>query len=266
MNQGYPSSTEPKPPSYRDTGESAQPHSVPIRAAVSVPLVTYIFMGVNILVFLLQLASQFIFSVDYPVAVGVKANELIVQGQFWRLFTPMFLHGSILHLAFNMYALFVFGQSLERYFGHGRFLALYFLSGFAGNVFSFIFSSAPSLGSSTAIFGILGAEGVFLYQNRSVLGRVGQRALMNLITIAVINFIIGLSPGIDNWGHLGGLIGGAIFTWFAGPLLQVEGIYPALAVVDGRQTNEVILAGMGDFILFFMLAGIKIYFQGGFNL
>jgi rhomboid protease GluP len=77
--------------------------------------------------------------------------------------------------------------------------------------------------------------------------------------------VIGLSPGIDNWGHIGGLIGGTIFAWFGGPLLRVEGIYPALKLVDKRQTGEVILAGVGDFSLFAVLAAINIYFLGGFG-
>jgi rhomboid protease GluP len=154
---------------------------------------------------------------------------------------------------------------LERQYGHGRFLALYFLSGFAGNVFSFLFSPAPSLGASTAIFGLLGAQGVFFYRNREVYGKIGQRALINIITVAVINLVIGLSPGIDNWGHIGGLIGGTIFAWFGGPLLRVEGIYPALRLVDQRQTGQAILAGVGDFSLFAVLAAINIYFLGGFG-
>ncbi len=112
--------------------------------------------------------------------LGLKVNELIVQGQYWRLLTPMFLHGDILHLGFNMYALYIFGPSLERYFGHLRFITLFVLSGFAGNVLSFMFSAAPSLGSSTAIFGLLGAEGVFLYRNRQPIWRFGPPRLEQL--------------------------------------------------------------------------------------
>lgn len=222
-------------------------------------------MGITIIVFVLQMASESIAGVDYPALLGMKINELIFQGQLWRLITPVFLHGSFLHIAFNMYALFIFGPGLERQYGHGRFLALYFLGGFAGNVFSFLFSPAPSLGASTAIFGLLGAEGVFFFRNREVYGKIGQRALINIITVAAINLVIGLSPGIDNWGHIGGLIGGTLFAWFAGPLLRVEGIYPALRLVDKRQTGEVILAGVGDFSLFAVLAAINIYFLGGFG-
>jgi rhomboid protease GluP len=217
---------------------------------------------VTVLVFILQAASQYILNgVDVPAGLGMKVNSLILDGQLWRLITPMFLHGSILHLGFNMYALYIFGPGLERHYGHWRFLLLYFLSGFAGNVMSFLFSASPSLGSSTAIFGLLGAEGVFLYQNRGIFGSTAQRALGNIITIAVINLVIGLSPGIDNWGHIGGLLGGTLFAWSAGPRLRVEGIYPAVSVIDDRETGDVLRAGIGVGLLFALLAAATIYIR-----
>lgn len=265
MNQNYPSSSNSDSSPPQGFGQEAIPRQVSVRAPTTTPAVTYTLMGITIIVFVLQMASESIAGVDYPALLGMKINELIFQGQLWRLITPVFLHGSFLHIAFNMYALFIFGPGLERQYGHGRFLALYFLGGFAGNVFSFLFSPAPSLGASTAIFGLLGAEGVFFFRNREVYGKIGQRALINIITVAAINLVIGLSPGIDNWGHIGGLIGGTLFAWFAGPLLRVEGIYPALRLVDKRQAGEVILAGVGDFSLFAVLAAINIYFLGGFG-
>jgi rhomboid protease GluP len=199
---------------------------------------------------------------DLPAALGIKINELIAQGELWRLITPMFLHGSLLHIGFNMYALFIFGPGLERHFGHARFLALYLLSGFAGNVVSMIFSDAPSLGSSTAIFGLLGAQGVFLYTNREMFGGSARRALNNIISIAAINLVIGLSPGIDNWGHLGGLLGGTLFAWIGGPLLGVEGIQPNLKVVDKRETREVLVASAAVVLVFTVLAAAVIYLRG----
>lgn len=223
------------------------------------PMVTYTIMGITVLFFLLQQASQMLVGVDYPAMLGMKVNTLILQGQFWRLITPMFLHGSILHLGFNMYALFIFGPGLERHYGHWRYIALYFLSGFCGNVVSFLFTGSPSLGSSTAIFGLLGAEAVFLYQNRTIFGDVAQRALINLVVIAVINLLIGLSPGIDNWGHLGGLIGGTLFAWYAGPVFRVQGVYPSQLLVDERHPRDVWRAGISVSLLFALLAAVQIF-------
>ena len=218
------------------------------------PIVTYTLLVITIIIFLLQEASKYIYGFDLVAGLGMKVNELILEGQYWRLFTPMLLHGSILHLGFNMYALYIFGPGLERYYKHGRFLLLFFLGGFAGNVFSFVFSASPSLGSSTAIFGLLAAEGVFLYQNQKVFGGVARRALNNIIMIAVVNLIIGLSPGIDNWGHMGGLLGGAIFAFLGGPILKVEGLSPNLRIVDTKETGDVIRAALVDILIFGALA------------
>ena len=222
------------------------------------PVATYSLIVITVLIYLLQMATQTLLGTDIPGVLGMKINEYIIAGQFWRLVTPMFLHGSLLHIGFNMYALVVIGSGLERRFGHWRFLALYLMGSLAGNVFSFLFSPNPSLGASTSIFGLLGAEMVFFYQNRELFGSGARRALQNVVTVAAINFVIGLSPGIDNWGHLGGLLGGLIFTWFGGPKLRLEGGYPDLNVVDERGISDQMI-GAGLVILFFgALATAKI--------
>lgn len=222
------------------------------------PVVAYTLLGMCVAVYLLQLATLQWLGYDWPATVGVKWNEGIVRGELWRLFTPMFLHASIYHILFNMYALAIIGPGLERQYGHGRFLVLYVLGGFGGNVISFLFSPNLSVGSSTAIFGLLGAEGVLLYHNRQIFGKMAQRALSNVILIAVVNLVIGLSPGIDNWGHVGGLIGGTLFAWLGGPLLQVEGIYPSLSITDRREAREVWIAGLVVAGIFIFLTGIGI--------
>jgi rhomboid protease GluP len=222
------------------------------------PLVTYTFIVINVLVFLLQQLRP-----DLVTEAGLKVNEYIVQGEYWRLFTPMFLHGGIIHLGFNLYALYIFGPGLERHFGHLRFITLFILSGFAGNVLSFMFSAAPSLGSSTAIFGLLGAEGVFLYRNRRIFGGQARRALNNLIILAAINLIFGFSsPGIDNWGHLGGLLGGTLFAWLGGPILAVKNDYPGISVVDTREPRDAFVAALIDLIIFGGLAALTIFMRG----
>lgn len=263
IDPDYPTSSK-YPEYYRET--PPQPPAPEQKVSVSMPInrpyVTYTLLALNIIIFLLQAAGEYWFGFDVVASLGLKVNELIRQGQYWRLFTPMFLHGSILHLGFNMYALYIFGPGLERYYRHGRFLLLFLLGGFAGNVFSFMFSSSPSLGSSTAIFGLLGAEGVFLYRNQAVFGGVARRALSNIILIAIVNFMIGLSPGIDNWGHLGGLIGGSIFAWIGGPILKVKGIYPDLSVENITETREVVLAALVDVALFGFLAFGDIFLWG----
>ncbi len=217
------------------------------------PLVTIILLVLTIIIYASQLLSDQLLGYDLPAVLGLKSNELILSGQYWRLFTPMFLHGSVLHLGFNMYALYILGSRMERFFGPYRFLGLYLLAGITGNIFSFIFTTSPSLGSSTAIFGLLGAEGVFIYQHQKLFGAQSRTALRQIIQVAAINLLIGLSPGIDNWGHVGGLIGGGIFAGLSGPLFQVLGDPPELRLENTRSDQA---AGLGYLFQLLITSGL----------
>ena len=183
---------------------------------------SYILIALTIIFFGLQYLSILIFGTDILAVLGAKSNELILNGEIWRFFTPVLLHGSIFHLGFNMYALYSIGPSLERIFGSPSFLLLYAFGAVFGNIFSFIFSPHPSLGASTAIFGLIAAQGVYIYKNRHLLGNASKSILRNVIMVIIVNLLLGLSPGIDNWGHLGGLIGGFLFSWFLGPTFSIS--------------------------------------------
>lgn len=223
------------------------------------PIVTYSIIAVTVAVFGLQMLSQNLAGQDLVAALGDKYNPAILAGEYWRFITPVLLHGGFIHIAFNMYALFAIGPQLEKTYGHFRYLALYLLGGFAGNVLSFIFTPGASLGASTAIFGLLAAEGIFIYQNRKFFGGRSRAILINIIGIAAINLIIGRTlPGIDNWGHLGGLVGGLLFAWFGGPVWDVRGIPPNLMVADRREPIQVELATAGVAILFSAIAAYSI--------
>ncbi|MBN2048190.1 MAG: rhomboid family intramembrane serine protease [Anaerolineaceae bacterium] len=222
------------------------------------PIVTYLLLGFTIGIFLIQSATDYFLNVDLPVIIGVKVNELIIEGQIWRLFTPMFLHAEILHLAFNMYALYIFGRNLERYYGHGRFLMLYLVSGIAGNVMSFYFTENPSLGASTAVFGLAAAEGVFIYLNRNFFPNA-SRVLRNIIFVVIMNLLLGLSSQIDNWGHMGGMIGGLAYAWFAGPLLHPRPTAQGIDIVDQHMRKESYWIGGVETVVLFGLSALKIF-------
>jgi len=236
-----------------------RPPSVILRPPSSAALVTYVILGLTVIVYLFQAGTQLMIGYDLPVVYGGKINEYIRAGQLWRLITPVLLHGSILHIGFNMYALVAIGSSLEQRMGHIRFLILYLLAGFAGNVVSFLLTPNVSVGASTAIFGLLAAEGVFLYQNRSLLGPRGRSGLNNVIGLAIVNLLIGLQPGIDNWGHIGGLLGGLLFMWVGGPRWRVEGMYPYLQIRDERGIREAILGAALVLLIFGALAMVGMW-------
>jgi len=251
----YPETPQPVEDAHQDIPPQ-QPRPVSVALPQSAPYVTYTIIGITVFVYLLQLATQFLpfIGFDLPALLFIKSNTLIRSGQIWRLFTPALLHGSLTHIGFNMYALYIFGVGLERHFGRNRFVLLYVLGAFSGNVMSFLFSDANSLGASTSIFGLIGAEGIFLYQNRRMFAGQFSKAIQNVIFIVAINLFLGLSPGIDNWGHVGGLVGGLMFASFAGPVWAVEGIRPMLHLVDKRSSREVITGTAMVLIIFGGLA------------
>ncbi len=238
------------------------PPSVRVAMPTLVPKVTYTILGFTVLIYLLQMASMAVFNGDdLPVMLGARANDLIIKGQWWRFISPLFLHGSVAHIFFNMYALLSLGSLLERHFGHGRFLALYFIAGFAGNVFSFLLTDGYSIGASTAVFGLVAAEVIFFYQNRKLFGSQAKQAIGNAVFIIGVNLFIGLAPGIDNWGHVGGLIGGAMFAWFSGPNWKVSGIFPDFHLEDQREAREILTGAGLSLVVFGALAVWGIFFR-----
>ncbi len=213
---------------------------------------TYILFGTNILVFLVDSALGWIGvgyqGTGYLTLIGMKNNQAIIQGQLWRFLTPLFLHGGLLHLGFNSYFLYIFGRQVERLFGGTRFLIIYLLSGITGTLFSFLFSQQNSIGASGALFGLMGAWVALLYQNRKLLADT-NRHLRSILMVIGINLLIGLSPGIDNWGHLGGLVGGLILGWLTTPRYKVRVSVPGEAVLVDQREPVNMLPGIVLFAL-----------------
>ncbi len=170
------------------------------------PIVTYILIALNVIIYFLTTMLGLID--DFAV------NRFsIVNGEYYRLITGMFLHANIIHLLFNMYALYVVGMQLESFLGKGKFLAVYLLSGLAGSCLSIFMNNGYSVGASAAIFGLLGSLVYFGYHHRVYLETVVKSQIIPLI---IINLLIGLMPNIDNWAHIGGLIGGVFATMAVG--------------------------------------------------
>ncbi len=257
----YPQQSYGTPPAGpAPAGQGSSGGYVRVRVPSRTPYVTYTIMVITILVYMLQLVLQKTGAqLDWATGLGALRADLIHNGQLWRLLTPMLLHASIPHIFFNMYAVYVLGPGLEQAFGRWRFFILYVLSGFAGNVLSFLHFNLTgsldfSVGASTAIFGLIGAEGVFLYLNRAVFGSRFRSAIQSVITIVVLNLLISLTPGIDIWGHIGGLLGGLLFTWFASPLWEVRGTSPDLYMGDKSEPRNVITGSAIVILIFGALA------------
>lgn len=217
--------------------------------------ISYYIIGITVIFYLLQNISKLVFGYDYPLLMGAKVNAFILQGEIWRFVTPVLLHASILHIGFNMYALYSIGPGLERKYGPKSFIYLYLASALWGNTLSFLFSQRASLGASTAIFGLIAAQGVYIYKNRYLLGQAAKPMLMNILMVIGINLALGLSPGIDNWGHLGGLLGGLFYAWFAGPTYGVESTITLGNIIIRQPKNPrlISIAAVGIAVLLILL-------------
>lgn len=174
-----------------------------------IPFVTYGLMAINTIIFvwmyLLGNADSFI--QEY----AVHGYSIIERGEYYRLITGAFLHGGITHFLFNMYALYILGTQLEGFIGKTRYTIVYFFSILTASLLSIILNRAASVGASGAIFGILGSLLYFGYHYRVYLGGVIKSQILPII---FINLLLGFLGGgnVDNWAHIGGLIGGFLIT------------------------------------------------------
>ncbi len=173
---------------------------------------SYIFFGVNIAMFVLTMFTGGAADLDVLLSFGAFKIGLIHSGEWWRLVVPMFLHVGLIHLAVNMYALWVLGPQLEALYGSARFVMLYVLTGIGGFVASYFFSSRISVGvgASGALFGLFGVMFVFTYRYRSELPPLLQRSMKRgiLWTLALNLGLTFAIPFISRSGHLGGLLTG----------------------------------------------------------
>ncbi len=181
-----------------------------------------ILMGINILVFILLIILSLILSSSsnltqsqayfFFLTLGGNNTDLVLKNfQIYRLLTSMFLHGGLTHLAVNMFSLFQLGPIVSELYSNKRFLWIYFVSGLLGSIFSITMQNQNlSVGSSGAIFGLMGALLVWAVLNK-------KREVIKVILInVVINIALGLSiPNIDNFAHLGGFIGGSLIGYFS---------------------------------------------------
>src|SRR5215510_14294309 len=215
-------------------------------------LVTKVLIALNVLVFLANLAQgsslgQTSGSLFEKGALFISVPFFpggLADGEWWRLLTAAFLHGSLIHLGLNMLVLWFIGAPVEQAIGHGRFLALYIVSGLAGSAGALLFDPhAVTVGASGAIFGILGAALVLEVQGSLVLG--GQ-AFGLIVVNLVLTFAV---PNISIGGHLGGLAGGALSMLALSRFGRTHAIYgrPGLIGVLG-----LIAVGLGAVLIAYL--------------
>lgn len=168
------------------------------------PTITHILLIINALLYFIPLIFGFH---DELINKFCIYGPSIRNGEYYRLLTGVFIHANIFHLACNCYSLYVLGSQIESYLGKTKYIVIYLLSAISGSLFSMIFAkNTASVGASGAIFGLMGALLYFGYYYRIYLGNVLKSQLIPLI---IFNLLLGFTlSGIDNFAHIGGLLGG----------------------------------------------------------
>lgn len=182
---------------------------------------TYALIAVNVVLFLLLYTQGGPTDNNALISLGAMVPSLVQSGQWWRLFTTMFVHGGIAHIAFNMTSLYVLGTLVERLYGNVKFLAIYLGAGLAGSALSFLHAihsggaDVPYIGASGAIFGLAGALLAVRFQKSELIPEgVRSRLFSSVLPIVVLNLVwSALTPYVDNYAHIGGLIGGFLLSF-----------------------------------------------------
>jgi rhomboid protease GluP len=174
----------------------------------SSPLVTYSLIAANAVVYLLLLAGG-----DTLYATLAQTGSAFFSGEYWQVFTAMFVHFDLLHIAFNMYALYYFGRLNEVAYTRAEYLAIYLGAGLLGNALSLVLipPNIQTGGASGAIFGLIGS---YVARNRS-----GPGMALALV-YAIFVFLASSGPGVNVYAHLFGIVGGfalgSLFTRIRG--------------------------------------------------
>ena len=176
------------------------------------PIVTYTIIAINVFIFLFTILFN---ASDFVVGLLSNYGPYIREGQYYRLLTSEFVHVNILHILCNMYALYIIGSQVENYFGKIKYIIIYIISAITASLLSMLLNmNTASIGASGAIFGLMGALLYFGINYRVYLGTALTKEILPVI---ILNLLLGFTlSGVDNFAHLGGLIGGFLTTMAVG--------------------------------------------------
>ncbi|MBI4444020.1 MAG: rhomboid family intramembrane serine protease [Acidobacteria bacterium] len=222
-----------------------------------------IILGANMLLFVLTLVASMRYrggAIDVAsllggidnvtlVRFGAKYGVLIMEGEWWRFLTPIFLHGNLIHIIFNTWVLSDAGPAVESLYGSQKFLVLYVFSGALGFVFSFFWNPySISIGASGALFGLIGAMIAYGYRNRrTVAESVRNMYVRWAVYVLLFGFMV---RGVDNAAHIGGLVGGLAFGWLVSDMPSVTRESIVLWKILGTLSALLVLFG-------FVMVGLR---------
>lgn len=208
----------------------------------SKPIVTYGLIGLLVAIFIVDKLSYFLFPyLGHGILsfFGMKIGQLMTQnGEWWRLLTANFLHADIFHIGANALGLYIWGRYIESFYGRGKYAGILLLSGLCCVAASYAFTVNPSLGASGMVFGLYGALlGIRKYDKRMFNAVFGVQIL---VYIGISVFLGFRGSGVDNFGHIGGLVGGFLAS-------RIMGLYG-----EEMPATQRVLFGLG-YVLFFAI-------------
>ncbi|KAH9620310.1 hypothetical protein KSS87_009760 [Heliosperma pusillum] len=208
------------------TTESKSSPMLTVKESANLYLIS-ILISMNIAVFLFEIASPIKNSDNnlwsLPLMYGAKVNDLIMVGEWWRLFTPMFLHAGFVHVALSSWVLLSFGPQVCKGYGAFTFFLIFLLGGISGNFTSFLHTSDPTVGGSGPVFAVIGAWLVYQAQNKDVAGKENFESMFQKAVIATaFSFVLANFGPIDNWTNLGAAISGIIYGYFTSPAVEID--------------------------------------------
>ena len=199
--------------------------------------ITYTIIAINAVVYLFSaLFSGSIADMNMQVLVDMGALYgplTVLEGEWWRLFTAMFLHGGMAHILMNMVSLYIIGRGMEMYFDAKSYLSIYLFSGLLGGLASlYVHPESVGIGASGAIFGVFGALAGFFLAHRKHIGGHTRAFMKEFAVIIVINLVIGFSiPSVDVSAHIAGLVVGFIGGYLLSKDPRFIGIYSGSMVL-----------------------------------
>jgi len=199
--------------------------------------ITYALIAINILGYIFSsFLSQSLIDMDMEVLVHMGAlfgPMTVLDNQWWRLFTAMFLHGGMTHLLMNMFSLYLIGRGVEQYFNVTSYLSIYLFSGLLGGLASlYMHPASVGVGASGAIFGIFGAMAGFFLAHREKIEAHTKAFMKEFAIIIGINLVIGFSiPSVDVSAHVGGLIAGFIGGYVVSKNPKWVGVYSVVMIL-----------------------------------
>lgn len=177
------------------------------------PPLSIILVILNVLVFAWELQIGALTSKESIIQAGALYRPNVLDGEYWRLISVMFLHGGFMHIIGNMVMLYLMGMLFERFFSPTKALLIYLFSGIMGALLSMAISEGPGVGASGAIFGLMGANIYYLFKHRYLMTSVSKRVGTVLVCVAIYSIAQGfMTPFVDNFAHIGGFLGGILFA------------------------------------------------------